>query len=469
MRCGSTARDVRAKVIGEGANLGVTQAGRIEFALERRADQHRLHRQLGRGRLLGQRGQHQDRARRGQARGQADRAQADQAARSDDRRGRRAGARGQPPAGARAVDRRGRRRAARSPRRLRLIETLEERGALDRRTEGLADGEALARRAADGRGPDPARAGGAAVDRPSWCCRTRSRQSSLPDDPALEPLLLERFPAADAQDRSGGRSLGHRLRRADRRDRARQPDRQPHGPRPSVRAGRGRRRRPRPGRRGVRRGRASCSALDALWARARNAPRCPKTRGCCCSTQPRWRCAARWPTCCARARSCALPRELIAELGTGVRAAVGSRRRAAGRRGARAVGRGCVAEFVAAGRAREARGQGRPSVRHRRRDRPRRARRATPGSTPRDADRRPSPISAQRLGLDWAQSTAAMMNPSDPWERLLVAGLARDFQQMRFEFLRRLSRRKGAQGRPGGGDRRAGRTSTRRRSASSAR
>ena len=34
------------------------------------------------------------------------------------------------------------------------------------------------------------------------------------------------------------------------------------------------------------------------------------------------------------------------------------------------------------------------------------------------------------------------MNPSDPWERLLVAGLARDFQQMRFEFIRGLAGRK---------------------------
>ena len=39
------------------------------------------------------------------------------------------------------------------------------------------------------------------------------------------------------------------------------------------------------------------------------------------------------------------------------------------------------------------------------------------------------------LGLDWAQSRAAIMNPSDPWERLLVAGLARDFQQIRLDFL----------------------------------
>ena len=34
------------------------------------------------------------------------------------------------------------------------------------------------------------------------------------------------------------------------------------------------------------------------------------------------------------------------------------------------------------------------------------------------------------------------MSPSDIWERLLVDGLARDFQQMRLDFLRRLMRRK---------------------------
>ena len=65
-----------------------------------------------------------------------------------------------------------------------------------------------------------------------------------------------------------------------------------------------------------------------------------------------------------------------------------------------------------------------------------------------DADIAPLPLTrafialGQQLGLDWAQSSAAVMNPSDPWERLLVAGLARDFQQMRLDFLRRLSRRK---------------------------
>ncbi len=41
------------------------------------------------------------------------------------------------------------------------------------------------------------------------------------------------------------------------------------------------------------------------------------------------------------------------------------------------------------------------------------------------------------LGLGWAQTTANRMIPADPWERLLAAGLARDFQQMRLDFLRR--------------------------------
>ena len=43
----------------------------------------------------------------------------------------------------------------------------------------------------------------------------------------------------------------------------------------------------------------------------------------------------------------------------------------------------------------------------------------------------------QALGLDWAQTNAARIGSSDPWERLLIAGLARDFQQIRLEFLAR--------------------------------
>ena len=41
------------------------------------------------------------------------------------------------------------------------------------------------------------------------------------------------------------------------------------------------------------------------------------------------------------------------------------------------------------------------------------------------------------LGLDWAQQQLARFVPSDQWERLLVAGLARDFEQLRIDFLAR--------------------------------
>ncbi|PZO87435.1 MAG: glutamate dehydrogenase [Sphingomonas sanxanigenens] len=44
----------------------------------------------------------------------------------------------------------------------------------------------------------------------------------------------------------------------------------------------------------------------------------------------------------------------------------------------------------------------------------------------------------EALGLDWAQTTALRLRPTDPWERLLAAGLARDFQQMRLDFLDRI-------------------------------
>lgn len=42
----------------------------------------------------------------------------------------------------------------------------------------------------------------------------------------------------------------------------------------------------------------------------------------------------------------------------------------------------------------------------------------------------------EALGIDWAQGIAMQLDPRDPWERLLAAGLARDFQAMRLEFLR---------------------------------
>jgi glutamate dehydrogenase len=43
----------------------------------------------------------------------------------------------------------------------------------------------------------------------------------------------------------------------------------------------------------------------------------------------------------------------------------------------------------------------------------------------------------EALGLDWAQQQVARFVASDQWERLLTAGLARDFEQLRIEFLGR--------------------------------
>jgi len=43
----------------------------------------------------------------------------------------------------------------------------------------------------------------------------------------------------------------------------------------------------------------------------------------------------------------------------------------------------------------------------------------------------------EALGLDWAQNAANHFEARDQWERLLTAGLARDFEQLRLEFLER--------------------------------
>ncbi|MGE5721613.1 MAG: NAD-glutamate dehydrogenase domain-containing protein, partial [Sphingomonadales bacterium] len=43
----------------------------------------------------------------------------------------------------------------------------------------------------------------------------------------------------------------------------------------------------------------------------------------------------------------------------------------------------------------------------------------------------------ETVGLDWAQSAAARLPVKDQWERLLTASLARDFEQLRLDFLDR--------------------------------
>jgi glutamate dehydrogenase len=47
----------------------------------------------------------------------------------------------------------------------------------------------------------------------------------------------------------------------------------------------------------------------------------------------------------------------------------------------------------------------------------------------------------EALGLDWAQQQIARFTPRDQWERLLTAGLSRDFEQLRIDFLARTRRK----------------------------
>ncbi|WP_455854286.1 NAD-glutamate dehydrogenase domain-containing protein [Ensifer canadensis] len=79
------AEEVRARVIGEGANLGVTQKGAYRLRPQWRSLQLRRHRQLGGRQLVRRRGQHQDRAGLGDARRSPDPAEAQHAAGVDDR------------------------------------------------------------------------------------------------------------------------------------------------------------------------------------------------------------------------------------------------------------------------------------------------------------------------------------------------------------------------------------------------
>jgi glutamate dehydrogenase len=44
----------------------------------------------------------------------------------------------------------------------------------------------------------------------------------------------------------------------------------------------------------------------------------------------------------------------------------------------------------------------------------------------------------ETAGLDWARGAAAALSPADPWERLLTAALVRDFEQIRLDLLRHI-------------------------------
>ncbi|OYW46983.1 MAG: glutamate dehydrogenase [Sphingomonadales bacterium 32-68-7] len=438
-------RDIRARVIGEGANLGVTQAGRIEFSLigsESRGGRINtdfidnsagvdcsdnevnikiaLEAAKRAGKLAEKR------------RIELLREMTDDVAAlvlEDNRL----------QALALSVAELGGPRG--TPAFVRLMEMLEDRGQLDRRTEGLPDPESIARRAADGAGltrPELA----VLLSSSKLVLQQEIEDSALPDDPGLVDELMAAFPAPM---QAGFKRfiLGHRLRReiiatklANRIVNRigfvhpfelveEEGTSLAHVAAAFVAAER-------------------LFGMAETWHMLETAPMAEPARLLLfrrASSGLRTQIAD-----LIRVRSeTAQASRLVAELGPGIdrlAAQAGELLNAEGRSHAQRM----LSDLAAAG-APEAEAarvaalydlDGAVGLAHLARD---------SRIDPAELTRAFTEVGAI-LGLDWAQMTAARMSPSDPWERLLVGGLARDFQQMRFEFLRERVARQRDPGKP---------------------
>ena len=320
---------------------------------------------------------------------------------------------------------------------LRLIETLEEGGHLDRKTEGLAESDVLARRAADGQGltrPELA----VLLSSAKLVLQDALEHSPVVDDPALESDLLAAFPtpmrSANKED-----ILAHRLRReiiatklANRLinrmglihpfELAEEEGASPAQVAAAFVAverllGMGK------VWRAIETGAMSEAARILLFDRAAAA-------------------VADHMADVLRAHGGhVVPSAIIADLGEGVSALEGDIASLLAAE-ARTQSQRMSAELIAAGAP-----QAEAEMVARLFDLDgtiglvRLAQES--GVEPRAITGAFTALGSQ-LGLDWAQMTAARMSPSDPWERLLVNGLARDFQQMRLDFLRRAMAGKGS-------------------------
>ncbi len=427
--------ELRARVVGEGANLGCTQAGRIEFALKGgRINTDFIDNSAGvdcsdnevnikialasarrSGRLT-------EKARvklLGEMTGSV------AALVLEDNRLQALALSVAEAAGAPAL-----------PPYLRLIEMLEAEGQLDRRTEGLADGETLTRRGSEGQGltrPELA----VLLSSAKLTLQADFESSPLPDDPGLADDLVASFPP-EMRRRFRQEILDHRLRReiiatetANRlinRLGLVQPfeliEEESAAP--------------------YQLGAAFIAAerlfgMGAVWQAIEGAAMPEQARILLFDRAA----AALRPHIADLLRAGAgptPPSRLVAELSAGVAQLAGH---AADLVGAETRGQSSVlhAELMQAG-APEAEAQmvcrlfdldGAVGI----------ARLAQESRMPPLVLARAFVDIGVRLGLDWAQGTAARMNPSDWWERLAVSGLARDFQQMRLDFLRRSAGRKG--------------------------
>jgi len=318
---------------------------------------------------------------------------------------------------------------------VRLIEGLEEIGDFDRRTQGLAEGETLIRRASDGQGltrPELA----VLLSSTKLALQDAIEESDLPDDPALEATLIAMFPRP-MQERFAEEIRTHRLRReliataiANRMVNrlsllvAFELAEEEGASLGSIAK--------------------AFVAVDmlfdcgALWERLDTAEVSEATR-LMLFDRAAHALRAQMADLLRAGASRQQASELAGELEPGIRelteatgtVLVGDARHRADRMRSDLEGAGVPEDLAfavahlfamdgAVGLARLARRTGVPVLE------------LTEAFT----------SLGMRLGLDWAQGTAALMEPSDVWERLLVAGLARDFQQMRLDFLRRLVRRK---------------------------
>ncbi len=436
------ANQIRAKVIGEGANLGITQAGRIEFGLlggrsntdfidnsagvDCSDNEVNIKIALAAAKRSGKLSE--------KKRVELLESMTDEVAEivlEDNRL----------QALTLSIAETGGAKATASQ--IRLIETLEDQGDLDRRTEGLADGATLARRAADGIGltrPELA----VLLSSTKLLLQEAIERSELPDDPGMEQVLLGYFPAPMRVEFKH-EILGHALRReiiatilankvinclglVHPFELAEEE--------------------------GVELAQVASTFvaavelfdIDRLWALLDTAS-LPEIARLILFERTASALRGQMADLLRRNSSQYRPSKIVAELADGVRQLSGATDSLLAAE-ARQQSAKLRASFIDAGTPEKIAAQvahlydidgavGLASLS------------LDTGIDARELTKAFTSLGAM-LGLDWAQGTAALMEPSDVWERLLVAGLARDFQQMRLEFLRRLSRRKDAKQDPAG-------------------
>ncbi len=430
------AANVRAKVIGEGANLGITQAGRIEFGLaggrsntdfiDNSAGVDCSDNEVNIKIAL-------EAAKRSGTLSEKQRvtlleSMTDEVAAIvlEDNRLQALSLSIAEIGGAKAV-----------ASQIRLIETLEDRGDLDRKTEGLADAETLARRASDGVGltrPELA----VLLSSTKLVLQEAIENSPLPEDISMDEVLLNYFPAP-MRSKFKQQILGHALRReiiatvlankvvnclglVHPFELAEEEGVQLWQVASAFVSA------------------VKLFEIDVLWEQLDTAA-IPESARLMLFERTASALRGQMADLLRHSGDSAHPSTVVAELSDRVKELSGAKDSLLASE-ARTQSAKLQASFVAAGTPDKIAAQvahlydidGSIGL----------------ASLSLEADISVVPLTraftnlGNRLGLDWAQRTAALMDPSDVWERLLVAGLARDFQQMRLEFLRRLSRRKDA-------------------------